>query len=275
MLCLEPSVVDAVWSAISSELGEPGQVIDGPGRPRVPDRDCFTGLLTKLVTGVSWETLGQLQPVSAGTLKRRRRAWVQAGIFDSLFTQAIAGYNKLIGLNLSAVLVDGSTQKAPRGGEGTGRNPTDKGKRGYKWSLATDAAGVPVGFVTDGANVPDYQLLEPTLDVVASYGLLDQGVKVCCDRGYDYPLVHTLLTERNLANRVRRKRKPGAPPPVQPQLLGRRWPVERTNAWLTNFGQLRRATDRRLVDRDAWMALAVVLILVTKLVNAKQLRTQF
>jgi hypothetical protein len=26
--------------------------------------------------------------------------------------------------------------------------------------------------------------------------------------------------------------------------LGMRWPVERTNSWLSNFGQLRRNTDR-------------------------------
>lgn len=29
-----------------------------------------------------------------------------------------------------------------------------------------------------------------------------------------------------------------------PLTLGLRWPVERTNSWMSNFGQLRRNTDR-------------------------------
>lgn len=38
---------------------------------------------------------------------------------------------------------------------------------------------------------------------------------------------------------------------------GLRWPVERTNSWLSNFGQLRRNTDRRTNHRLAQLALAV------------------
>ncbi len=32
-----------------------------------------------------------------------------------------------------------------------------------------------------------------------------------------------------------------------PKPMGLRWPVERTNSWLSNYGQLRRNTDRNLV----------------------------
>ena len=31
--------------------------------------------------------------------------------------------------------------------------------------------------------------------------------------------------------------------------MGMRWPVERTNSWLSNFGQLRRNTDRFIHHR--------------------------
>lgn len=230
----------------------------------------------KLVTGMSWETLGQTwNMVSAGTLKRRRCEWVGAGVFEAVFTEAVAAYEKVVGFNMESVLVDGSTQKAPAGGDGTGRNPTDKGKSGYKWSLATDADGLPLAVVTDGANVPDYQLLEPTLDLVDGHGLLGAGGKVRCDKGYDYPLVHTILNQRGLVNRVRRKRKQGQPPSVRPELLGSRWPVERTNAWLVNFGQLRRSTDRCLLKREAWIYLAMALILVARLANSKHLRPTY
>jgi hypothetical protein len=46
-----------------------------------------------------------------------------------------------------------------------------------------------------------------------------------------------------------------------------RWPVERTNSWLSNFGALRRNNDRRIVHRVAQLALAIVLILTAKLID--------
>ena len=46
-----------------------------------------------------------------------------------------------------------------------------------------------------------------------------------------------------------------------------RWPVERTNIWFSNFGQLRRNTDRLTAQRLGQIALAVTLILTIKLVK--------
>ncbi len=50
-------------------------------------------------------------------------------------------------------------------------------------------------------------------------------------------------------------------------MLGQRWPVERTNSWLSNFGQLRRNTDRLSIHRAAALALAIALIITIKLVK--------
>ena len=49
--------------------------------------------------------------------------------------------------------------------------------------------------------------------------------------------------------------------------LGLRWPVERTNSWLSNFGQLRRNTDRKNIHRLAQLALAVTVLLTAKLID--------
>ena len=46
-----------------------------------------------------------------------------------------------------------------------------------------------------------------------------------------------------------------------------RWPVERTNSWLSNFGQLRRNTDRFRRPPPRELALAVALIITVKLVK--------
>jgi hypothetical protein len=50
------------------------------------------------------------------------------------------------------------------GGEGTALNPTDRGRTGWKWSVATDTNGVPIGWVTEGANRNASILLAPTLN---------------------------------------------------------------------------------------------------------------
>jgi hypothetical protein len=49
--------------------------------------------------------------------------------------------------------------------------------------------------------------------------------------------------------------------------LGLRWPVERTNSWLSNFGQMRRNTDRKVAHRLTQLALAITLIITVKLID--------
>jgi hypothetical protein len=44
--------------------------------------------------------------------------------FDAIAAEAIDGYDKVIGLDLSKVAIDGSSHKPPVGGEGTGKSPT-------------------------------------------------------------------------------------------------------------------------------------------------------
>jgi hypothetical protein len=43
--------------------------------------------------------------------------------------------------------------------------------------------------------------------------------------------------------------------------------VERTNAWLIDYGQLRRNTDRKPIHRLAQMALAITFLITAKLIG--------
>ena len=52
-------------------------------------------------------------------------------------------------------------------GKKTGANPTDRGKRGVKRSLLTEAQGIPLGLVVDGANRHDMKMVRATVDSVA------------------------------------------------------------------------------------------------------------
>ena len=73
--------------------------------------------------GCSWDVAARLCRASETTLRGRRTEWLAAGVFDKLVEEAIDGYDKIIGLDLSEVAVDGSLHKAPCGGEGAGPNP--------------------------------------------------------------------------------------------------------------------------------------------------------
>lgn len=272
MRALDPLVCDPVWAAIEPLL--PPRPADehplGCHRRRVSDRACFDAILVRLVTGCSWVDAERLtgNRVSDTTLRARRDEWIAAGVFDALSAEALAGYDRIIELDLSECAVDASAHKAPCGGDGTGKNPTDRGRLGWKWSLFTDRNGIPIGWATDGANRHDTILFEPTLDQVLDRGLLADIETLHLDRGYDSASVRALCTALGVTDLVgARRRKPGDPAPAKKLALGMRWPVERTNSWLSNFGQLRRNTDRRVIHRLAQLALAVTLLITAKLID--------
>ena len=83
--------------------------------------------------------------------------------------------------------------------------------------------------------------------------------------------IATCLAERHVDDAIIAKKcTRGSAGGTKNQPMGLRWPVERTNSWLSNFGQLRRNTDRFSVHRLAQFALAVALIITVKLVKWAQ-----
>ena len=210
MRALDPKVKDAIWAAVEPLL--PVRVDTHPlgcHRQRASDRDCFEVMLVRLVTGCSWEDAERLcsNKVSDTTVRGRRDEWIEAGVFDNVAAEAIGGYDRIIGLELSDVSVDASLHKSPCGGEGTGKNPTDRAKLGWKWSILTDTAGIPSGWTADGANRNDSILLAPTLDDAAARGLLEDVETLWLDRGYDSALTRARLAQRGIDDAVIAKRR--------------------------------------------------------------------
>ena len=271
MRALDPEVKDIVFKAIEPVLPVPVDTHPlGRHRRRKSDRDCFEVILVRLVTGCSWEDAERLcgNKISDTTVRSRRDEWEKAGVFDQIANEAICAYDKVIGLRLSDVAVDGSLHKAPAGGGGTGKNPTDRSKLGWKWSIITDLSGIPFGWTIDGANRNDSVLLAPTLDDAAKRGLLQDIETIWLDRGYDSDATRERLAKRKVDDAViAKKKKRGSKAPKQTQPMGLRWPVERTNSWLSNFGQLRRNTDRKTAHRLAQFALAIAFLLTAKLID--------
>ena len=73
--------------------------------------------------------------------------------------------------------------------------------------MATDTNGVPIGWVSDGANRHDSILLAPTLDDIARRGLLGDIETIWLDRGYDSAVTRTRLAERGLLDAVIAKKR--------------------------------------------------------------------
>ena len=223
--------------------------------------------MIRLVTGASWVDVEAIMgfEVSDTTLRARRDEWIAAGVFDELCKEALAAFDRIVGLDLEEVALDGSLHKAPCGGEGTGPNPTDRAKIGWKRSVASERHGVPVGWAISGPNRNDVRLLEPTLGAVAAAGLLEDIGTLHLDRGYDYPVVRSRLAALGIDDVDIQRRGTKQPGTSTPTRLGLRWIVESTNSWLSNYGQLRRNTDRRSAHRHAALCLATTVLIVGKL----------
>ena len=157
----------------------------GCHRSRIPDRVVFEKLLQILVFGCAYWRIAD-ESCSDTTLRRRRDEWIDLGVMDALRDLVLEVYDRIVGLELADIAVDGCITKAPCGGEKAGRSPVDRGKGGVKRSTAVDARGIPLGTVTAPANHHDSPLLTETLDAVSeALGELPEGASVHLDRGYD------------------------------------------------------------------------------------------
>src|SRR5947209_16427917 len=125
--------------------------------------------------------------------------------------------------------------QGPVRGKQTGKNPTDRGKKGTKKSLVTDGEGGPLGVVIAGANVVEQKLLKETIEaiVVERPDPDEQEQNLCPDKGYDNPRSREAAAEGGYVPHIRRigeekracDRSRGHKP--------RRWVVGRTFAWLS------------------------------------------
>jgi transposase len=233
----------------------------GCHRPRIDDSLVFDKLVEALVFGAGYERIADIG-CSATTMRRRRDEWIALGVWDRLRLACLDAYEKMIGLDLADLAVDGCTTKAPCGGECAGRSPVDRAKGGLKRSQLTDGAGVPIATVSAPANTVDHALLAATLDALKDFQPLPAEATVHLDAGYDYRPCREALDERGLHGQIAHR---GEPAPIQ---VGRRWVVERANSWLNDFGRLRRCTERRQACVDAYLALAAAIVTIRALRRA-------
>jgi transposase len=232
----------------------------GCHRRRVSDRIIFDKLLQVLRFGCSYQAIADTT-CSATTIRNRRDEWIKLGVFAQLKQIALEAYDRIVGLILDQIAIDGSITKAPGGGEVAGRSPVDRGKQGLKRSGMSDGYGIPLGRVLAGANCHDSPLLAPTLDLLEDLGPLPEEITVHLDAGYDSGKTRMVLDERGLHDQIAHK---GEKAPVQ---ASQRWHIERTHAWQNAFGRLARCYERRERVIEAFFDLADVIITVRSLIR--------
>ncbi len=125
-----------------------------------------------------------LNNVSDITMGNPFHGWVEARVIDTLHSKTLVAYGKGMGLDFSEVVGDGSLRKSPRGGGGTGKNPTDRAKLGWKWSSVTERHGIPSGVAIDGVNPNDSVIPVPTFDDAERHYFLAEVETLWLDQGY-------------------------------------------------------------------------------------------
>ncbi|MFF2132462.1 IS5 family transposase [Streptomyces olivochromogenes] len=264
MPALPSWLTDPLWDQFAALL--PQRPVYDPAhplgchRPRISDRIIFDKLLQLLRFGCSYEAIADTT-CSATAIRNRRNEWIQLGVFAQLRHIALEMYDRIVGLVLDQIAVDGSITKAPGGGEAAGRSPVDRGKQGLKRSGMTDGYGIPLGRVLAGANCHDSPLLAPTLDLLDEFGPLPDAITVHLDAGYDSGKTRTTLDERGLRGRIAHK---GEKAPIQ---ATQRWHVERTHAWQNAFCRLARCYERRIEVVNAFFDFADTVITVRSLIR--------
>jgi hypothetical protein len=132
----------------------------GCHRERIADRVVSEHVIAAPVHGSGCERIASAD-CSDATIRRRLKEWAAAGLSEQAHALAPEAYDRMIGLALDDLAVDGCIAKAPSGGEAAGRSPADRGKPGLKRPPATDGVGIPLHAVAAGANRRDAPVLGP------------------------------------------------------------------------------------------------------------------
>ena len=256
-----PLVSDELWELIRPLLPAPKpRRFRFPGRKPIDDRKALAGILFVLKTGIPWEDL----PVEMGcgcgmTCWRRLHAWQQAGVWFALYQLLPDNLDDAGQIDWSRAAIDATFSRAFGGVEGSGKNPTDRGRPGVKHHLIADPSSIPLAAAVTPANVPEVNVLLPLVD---SVGPLDEDgeprhrpKRLYGDRAYDSEPHRKALRDRGIDPKLaKRNTEHGSGLGVY------RWVVERLNSWLHGFRKLRFVTEKTEEMQFAFLNLALSLI---------------
>ena len=193
----------------------------GPGHPFSATVRVVAALRRFSREGSPWRALrANGEEVSGSTLRRRLRTWAESGVLaktHALLVAMLRGDPTLI--------LDSCSVRAKRGGDLTGPNPTDRAKKGTKYHIAVRGDGIPVACPATAASVNDTVMFERLF--LRAFAVMARIRTVFAGKGYDAEKHRRLCRDFKAAPRIHKRGLPHGS-----GLGKRRWPVERTNAWL-------------------------------------------
>ena len=216
---------DNLWKEISDLVPRKKSRV---GRPEVDPRLVISGVLYILKSGAQWRLLPS-EFGSPSTIHGKFRKWSRAGIFEKIMQRAKEMYEKNSDNTGYWLAIDTSHSKAPFA-NWSGRNPTDRGKRGIKRVVIVDHRGAPL--VTDiaASNTHDSKLLKSAITRLCRKKLPKPKI-LAADSAFDARELRKICRAKNLfltaATNLRRSKATHRYSPKN------RWVIERTFGWFS------------------------------------------
>lgn len=120
----KPLLQDELWTIIEPVLPKKVRRFMHPGRKRVPDRACLTGILFVLLTGIQWEMLPREMGCGCGmTCWRRLAEWQKSGVWQRVHEILLATLNAAGQIDWSRAVADSSSVRAVGGATPPAQTP--------------------------------------------------------------------------------------------------------------------------------------------------------
>jgi transposase len=226
----------------------------GPGHPPAETIRVVATLRRFLREGAPWRSLAATEDQASGsTLRRCLTRWAETGLLAKVHTLLVGmlrGHPDLI--------LDACAVRAKRGGDLTGPNPTDRAKRGTKYHVAVDGCGVPIACAATAANINDTLVFERLF--LAAFAVMARIRTVFADKGYDAERHRDLCRQFGAEPHIHKRGQPRGS-----GLGTRRWPVERSNAWILENRRLALRYDRLGFIIQSLLQSACIFLVAVKL----------
>jgi transposase len=205
----------------------------GRGHPPTETIRVLATLRQFVREGTPWRSLrATADKASGSTLRRHLEQWAHTGVLAQVHAVLVSMLR-----GDPTLILDSCSVRAKRGGDLTGPNPTDRAKPGTKYHVATTGDGVPVACAVTAANVNDTLVFERLF--LAAFAVMARIRTVFADKGYDAERHRALCRTFGAEPQIHKRGQPRGS-----GLGKRRWPVERSNAWILENKRLALRYDR-------------------------------
>lgn len=138
---------------------------------------------------------------------------------------------------------------------------------GTKRSVLTEGHGLPIAFVTSGANVHDVKLLAKTLDnlvILRPIPAEDNPQNLCLDAGYTGH--EATVTSRNYVPHIRPRGEEKQELEKNPDFKARRWVVEVSHSFVNRFRKLLVRFEKKDINYRGLIEFAFAIIVWRNLI---------